>query len=177
MFTFTFLENGANMNLGNSSVFTEGTATLDAFANSGQNLFSKDSSPGEIGLGLVSDPSGQHEIYGANFVQLWVPAGESILSLNIEHNNPALDNANIFASPTLGVLGTQIGGPLGGTFNVPLADQTGFYIGIASYSPVPPPNTWVGSVVVEQQVPDGGMTVLLLGASVSCLGFIRRKLS
>jgi hypothetical protein len=177
--TFTFLENGANQNLGSSSTFTEGADTLNAYASSGQSLFAKSSGGGEIGLGIASDPSGTHEIYGTTFVQILAPTGESITGFLIENNIPALDNANIFVSTTLGVLGTKLAGPLGGAYSVPVAYQSGYYIGIQSWLATGGADTWIGSVVVTNtsSVPDGGTTVMLLGSALVGLGLIKRKLS
>lgn len=173
--TFSFMENGANLDLGGSSTFTAGGYTLTAYASPGEHLFSKSSGGGEVGLGIVSDPSGTHEIWGTSFVQLWVPAGESILSLNIENNVPSLDNANIYYSTTLGTLGTLLAGPLGGMYGVPSGYQSGYYIGIQSYHTDGSSDTWVGSVTVGSTVPDGGSTVGLLGLALAGLGAIRRK--
>lgn len=175
--TFSFLENGANVDLGNSSTFTEGSDTITAYANSGQDLYAKSAGGGEIGLGIASDPSGTHEIWGTTFVQLWVPSGESILSLNIENNNPVLDNANIFYSTTLGSLGSLLAGPLGGLYTLPAGYQSGYYIGIQSYLTTGASDTWVGSVVVgpSSTVPDGCSTVGLFGLALAGLGMIRRK--
>lgn len=175
--TFTFLENGVNVDLGNSSTFTEGSLTLYAQANSGQDLYAKSSGGGEIGLGINSDPTGTHEIWGTTFVQVWVPAGESILSFQIENNVPSLDNANIFFSTTLGTLGTMIAGPLGGLYSVPLVDQNGGYIGIQSYKTDGSSDTWIGSVLVgTSTVPDGASTAALLGLALAGVGAVRRKL-
>ena len=44
--TFTFLENGVNLDLGGSSTFAEGAYTLSAAASSGAHLFSKSSGGG-----------------------------------------------------------------------------------------------------------------------------------
>jgi hypothetical protein len=172
--TFTFLENGANVNLGASSTFTQGSDTLTAYASPGQDLYAKSTGGGEIGLGIASDPAGQHEIYGSTFVQLLATSGESITSLFTENNNNQ-DLAFIYASTTLGTLGTLLTPTaVNGTYVIPTAYQTGFYIGIANG--YPGGNTWVGSTVVNKNVPDGGSTVLLLGSVLTGFGLIKRKL-
>jgi len=172
--TFTFLENGVNVSLGSSSTFTEGSDTLTAYASPGQTLFAKSSGGGEIGLGITSDPAGQHEIYGSTFVQLLGTSSEAITSLFTENNNDQ-DLAFIYASTTLGTLGTLLTPiAVNGTFDIPTEYQTGFYIGIANG--YPGGNTWVGSTVVNKNVPDGGSTVLLLGSVLTGFGLIKRKL-
>src|SRR5205814_1497873 len=77
--TFTFQENGSNVDLGPTSTFTVGGFSLTAsgFLTSGgpTDLYAKFTlgNPSETGLGTVSDPSGQHEIVTTNFVQLTLP--------------------------------------------------------------------------------------------------------
>src|ERR1700738_2472324 len=75
--TFNFQENGSNMNLGNTSTFTEGGFSLTAsgFLTSGAAtaLYAKNLGGTETGLGLAADPSGQNEITTNDFVQLTLP--------------------------------------------------------------------------------------------------------
>ena len=54
--------------LGSDPAATPITAT--AFGPSGPHLFGKNEGPGEIGLGLTNDPSGQNEITSGSFIQL-----------------------------------------------------------------------------------------------------------
>jgi hypothetical protein len=174
--TFSFLENGANVNLGSTSTFTQGGDTLTAYASPGQQLYAKSTGGGEIGLGIASDPAGQHEIYGSTFVQLLGTSSELITSLFTENNNDQ-DLAFIYASTTLGTLGTLLTPiAVNGPFVIPTAYQDGFYIGIANG--YPGGNTWVGATVVNtvSTVPDGGSTVLLLGSVLTGIGLIKRKL-
>lgn len=169
----SFQENGSNANLSSSSTFTEGAYSLTAYASPGQSLYAKSAGGGEIGLGIASDPTGQHEIYGSTYIQLLAAPGESIISLFTENNNDQ-DLALIYASTSLGTLGTLLTlTPVNGTYDIPSLYQTGYYINIANgFSGG---NTWVGSVVVSN-VPDSSSTLMLLGGVLSGLGLIKRKL-
>src|SRR6266478_10168923 len=74
---FNFQENGSNLDLGPTSTFTEGGFSLTAsgFLTAGgtTNLFAKNLGGTETGLGTTTDPTGEHEITTANFVQLTLP--------------------------------------------------------------------------------------------------------
>lgn len=66
-------------NLGNSHTYVSGGMTVVAsgfdVSNAATALFGKNAGGDEIGLGLVNDPSGDHEIYyGKGFVQIDVSA-------------------------------------------------------------------------------------------------------
>lgn len=181
--TFTFLENGGNVNLGNSSTFTSGGASITAygFASSGgpaTAIFAKDEGSDEQGLGIVSDPTGNNEIWGSSFIQLFAAGGLPTINLTFGSTDNG-EIANIYFSPTLGTLGTLIGSVNSNTtFDIASIYQHG-YIGVAAGGATSSgvPNVLLGSATVNTpSAPDGGTTIALLGAALSAAGMMRRKL-
>jgi hypothetical protein len=169
--TITFLENGNNVVLGSSSTFNEPGASLTAYASSGQSLFGKNLGAGETGLGINSDPSGQHEIYGSTFIQLL--SNPSVFAVSSVSFNSVTGGeiANVYYSAVLGSLGILIGTTSSNsTFLINSIYQNG-YIGVASGA---------GNVLLASAtgtaVPDGGTTVAMLGGVLAAIGMIRRKL-
>jgi hypothetical protein len=170
--TITFLENGANVDLGSSSTFTEGSASLTAYASPGQELYAKNKGGDEIGLGINSDPTGDHEIWGSTYIQLLssTSGGFDVTGISLGSVTGS-DVAKIYFSSSLGTLGTLIGTyTTDTTFSVASADQNG-YINIA----VGGGNILLGAVTGT--VPDGGSTVALLGLGLTAVGLLRRKLA
>ena len=102
--TFTFLENGGNTSLGNSSTFTSGAAQITAygFASSGgpaTAIYAKDQGAGEQGLGIVSDPTGNNEIWGSSFIQIHSNIGLPTLAISFGSTDNG-EIANIYYSAT-----------------------------------------------------------------------------
>jgi hypothetical protein len=172
--TINFQENGTG-NLGSSSTFTQSGASLTAYASPSQNLYAKNSGGDEVGLGIASDPTGDHEIYGSTFIQLLssTVSGFDVLSVSFGSTTDG-EIGQIWYSPTLGTLGTFVGSVSSDTsFVIPIGDQNG-YIGIASGTAAP------GNVLLASAtgtaVPDSSSTLMLLGGVLSGLGLIKRKL-
>jgi hypothetical protein len=173
--TFSFLENGSNLTLGNTSTFHQSGATLTAWASPGQILYAKNQSAGEQGLGINSDPTGDHEIWGQTFVSILssTVTGFEVNSISFGSTTGG-EIADIWFSTTLGSLGTLIGAVTSNTtFAIGSLYQNG-YISVSS----PNGNVLLGSATGINIVttPDGASTVALLGGSMMVLGLIRRKL-
>jgi hypothetical protein len=170
--TITFQENGSNHTLGSSSTFTEGAASLTAYASPGQTLYAKNQAGDEKGLGINSDPTGDHEIYGSTFIQLLSSTSGGFDVQGISLGSVTFpDVANIYFSTVLGTLGTKIGTYLSDTtFSIASQYQNG-YIGVAAGDG----NVLLGAVTGT--VPDGASTMLLLGSALTGLGLLRRKLA
>lgn len=179
--TFTFLEDGSNINLGSSHTFTSGGASISAYAfstdSSAQQLFAKDLGVGEQGLGIVSDPSGNNEIWGATFIQLFALGGLPTLNITLGSTDGG-EIANIYYSTTLGTLGSLIGSVNSDTtFDIANAYQNGYLSVVAGgQNSSENPNVLLGTATVNT-TPDGGTTIALLGAAITAAGMIRRKLA
>lgn len=130
--SYTFLENGLNHSLGNTSTFTESGVSLTAsgFTTAGvaTALYAKYTSgdPTETGLGTLSDSD--HEINSGNFVQLTLPTTPAttfnfILAGSVQSG----ETAKVYWTTTAGSL---VGATLIGTFNgngqinIPAGDAT-----------------------------------------------------
>ena len=177
--TVDFLSSGytANTALGNSATFSQGGASVTAYASGSESLFLKDQGVGEQGLGINSDPTGNNEIYGSTFIQLLSSTGFggfAINSLTLESVTGG-EQAGIYYSAVLGTLGSFLGSvSADGSFNIAGAYQNG-YIGVAVYQGAGTLNNVLLSTV-SGNVPDGGTTVAMLGGALTALGLIRRKL-
>ncbi|MDR3460078.1 MAG: VPDSG-CTERM sorting domain-containing protein [Verrucomicrobiae bacterium] len=172
--TITFLENGANTTVGSSSTFTESGASLTAYASPGQTLYAKSQGAGETGLGINSDPTGDHEIYGSTFIQLLSSQSSFAVTSVTLGSTTGGEVASIYYSTVLGVLGTLIGSTTSdSTILINSIYQNG-YIGIAASGPTAA-NVLLGPVTGT--VPDGGTTVAMLGLGLTAVGLLRRKLA
>ena len=172
---FSFLENGSNLALGSSSTFTEGGVSITAYAGPGDTLYAKNLGVGsETGLGLTSDPSGQHEITPGRFIQLGLPTTPiTTLSLVFLTSVTAgSETATIWFSAVQGVLGAQIG-TVASEASFDVSAYTSGYIGISAGAG----NVLVESLHADLRTPDGGSTMLLMGGALTALGLIRRKLA
>jgi len=133
--SFTFLENGQEVNLGNTSTFTESGISLTAkgFTTAGAttDLYAKNGGVGETGLGTASD--GDHEINTGNFVQLALPTSppttlQFILLASVQSG----ESAKIYFTTSPGTLvGATLIGTISdadGQFDIPAAymNATGF---------------------------------------------------
>ena len=166
--TITFQENGSNTALGNSSTFTEGSASLTAYGfvngspSTGTALYAKSKGAGETGLGINSDPSGDHEVWGSTFIQiLSSQSAFAVTSISLGSTTGG-EISDIYYSTVLGVLGTLIGSTSSNsTFAIASIYQNG-YIGLAAAG-TPNANVLLGPVTGT--VPDGGTTKLQCSAS------------
>ena len=168
--TFTFLEDGTG-DLGSpTATFTEDGISLTA-TSSGPNLFAKTGGGDETGLGLAG--TSDNEITSSTFIQLTVPTVPvSSLQLLFLGSVQSGEMAQIYFSTTLGTLGSLIGTVnADGSFDV--SGLGPGYIGIAGGG-TGGANVLLDSVTAT--IPDGGTTVVLLGSSLTALGFMRRKL-
>lgn len=177
--TFTFLENGNNLDLGPSSTFIEGAFSLTAsgFLTSGgtTDLYAK-SEPeiggsSEIGLGTTSDPTGDHEITADNFIQLTLPTIPPSNVLQVFLGSvQAGESAEVFFTQTAGTLsGATLIGTVSnadGSVTVPAGDQTGFVDITAGQANVLLTGVIITAAVPEPSVmsflPVGGILVLFL---------------
>lgn len=176
--TFTFLENGAG-NKGPSETWTVDGLSLIAYgfnASGAADLFAKNGGGDENGLGLAEDPTGDNEISTFDFVQLAVPTTPpstflSALLTSVQNG----EKADIYWSTTLGSLGTMIGSISNsdGTFVIPVTYQhAAGYFGVTAGAM----NVLLSGATFEQNVPDSGMTIMLLGGALAGLQIVRRKL-
>ena len=176
--TFTFQENGVG-NLGvSSSPFTESgfSLTATAFGPGSPTLWVKHDGGDENGLGLSNDTD--HEIKPGSFIQLSVPTTPpTTLNWVIAGSVQTGEQAVVYFTTTAGSLtgATQIGTlNSDGTISItsPYNTEMG-YIDITAGAG----NVLLDSVsVTVPSVPDGGMTVAMLGGALTLLGFARRKL-
>lgn len=176
--TINFLENGSNLSLGSSSVFTESGVSLTAYASSGQNLYAKSAGSGETGLGIASDSD--HEINSGNFIQLYSSSSGLSLSSLFLSSVQEDESATIWFSSQLGSLGSKIGTVYSdGSFNV--SAYVNGYIGVSAGGEC-------GNVLIAtatgststlsprvDPVPDSGSTLILLGGVLTGLSLIKRK--
>ena len=176
--TFSFLENGIGDLGSNTRNFTESGVTLTATGYGlGPNivhLWAKNDGGDENGLGLSNDS--EHEIKPGSFIQLTVPTSPvTTFDFVIAGSVQSGESAKVYFSPTAGVLGTILIGTLNGvdgSVPIPSIYQNG-YIDITAGTG----NVLLdGASVTVPSVPDGGLTVALLGGALSLLGFARRKL-
>ncbi len=183
--TWTFLENGSNVNLGPTSTFTEMGYSISAFGfangapSTPADLFAKWTSgnPHETGLGLVRDAGSDHEIDTHHFVQLdshiSPPAtigGIGLGSIQLH------ENAAVYGSNTLGVLGTWITTlTADGTFDLSPWAGKFRYFGVTDVGTTPDANTLITSLSATVSAPDGGTTALLLGLGLLGVGALARR--
>jgi hypothetical protein len=136
---FTFQENGSNLNLGNTSTFTEGGISITAsgftIPSTPAALFSKlTADPAETGLGMVNDVP-DHEITTTHFIQLDLSSVQNTPSciITITSIQPG-EGAIVWAAPTAGTLAgaVQIGSTLtaNGSVDVTSAVNAGKFIDV-----------------------------------------------
>ena len=179
--SYTFLENGQNVNLGNTSTFIESGVSLTAsgFTTAGvaTALYAKYTSgdPTETGLGTASDSD--HEINSGNFVQLTLPTSPATtFNLILAGSVQTGETAKVYWTTTYGslvgatLIGTLSG--LNGQIIIPSGDAT-----TKGYLDV---TAGTGNVVIEgaqftAAVPEpstvvaGAMLLLPFGVSVACV--------
>ncbi len=183
--TWTFLENGNNLDLGPVSTFVEGGYSITAYGfadgapATASDLFSKFTSgdPHETGLGLVRDAGADHEIDTHHFVQL-----DSMISPPAVIGAVGLgsiqlhENAAVYGSNTLGVLGTWLTTlSADGSFDLSSFAGTYRYFGVTDIGTTPDANTLITSLSATVKTPDGGTTALLLGFGLLGVGALARR--
>lgn len=185
--TWTFMENGVNANLGPTSAFLEGGYTISAtgytLGGTQVDLFSKNSGPGETGLGIANpnDVGLDNEIDNAHFVQLDLSEIQAALAAGVGIGSVQLhEDGAIYGSDTAGSIGTELAYVTSnGSINI-LPWLTGYKyinVGVAQEATLQTANVVLTSLTADMpNVPDGGSTVMLLGMALSGMGlFFRRK--
>ncbi len=183
--SFTFQENGSNVDLGPTSVFTEGglSLTVSGFLTSGgtTHLYAKNSGSvggsSEVGLGTTSDPTGEHEITTSNFIQLTVPTTPaSNFQLVLLTSVQSGESAQVFFTHTPGTLaGAILIGTVSNTDNsvtVPADDQNG-YIDVTAGKA----NVLLSGIVTTGSgptVPEPSTYVLVVTGLSLCAWLVRR---
>jgi len=176
--TFTFQENGSNLDLGPTSTFTEGGISLTAsgFLTAGgpTDLYAKNLGGDEVGLGTTIDPSHQNEIVTTDFVQLTLPTTPpTTFNMVVSGSVQSSESEKVFFTTTAGSLtgATLIGTISGadGSVTVPAGDQTGFIDITAGAG-----NVLLHTVTVTAAVPDSGSAVALLGVALAGIEGVRR---
>lgn len=170
---YTFLENGLG-NLGPTSTFNEGGYSVTA---TGENdtLYGKEQGGDENGLGVATtDPD--HEINTVGWVQLNISAlsGASLAKIFLGSVTPP-DIAEIYYSDTANTLGTLITSVTAdGSVDI-TSYLSHKYIDVIAGAG----NVLIDSLQanIPSNVPDGGTTAAMLGATLAGLGLVRRKLA
>ena len=164
-----------------SKTFSKGGASLTiASFGSGGDLWIKNLGGSESGLGQANESA--HEISSASgFLQISLPPSPpgSTLDLLVSGSVQSGEHSAVFFSLVNGTLGLV---PVIGSAG-PGAEQEQFIIpaGLFPYIDITASS---GDVLVDTaqvttpnvRVPDGGMTVALLGGALTALGFARRKM-
>jgi hypothetical protein len=171
LITWNFQEDGLG-DLGSPTKdFTESGITLTA-TSSGPNLYSKSAGLDETGLGLAGQP--ENEINPGQWIAFKLPtAPPTPLNLVLIGSVQTGESATVWWGATAGLKTTSLGTLTSGDGTV---DISGFLTGYISVVD----NT--GNVLIDTvtattpNVPDGGMTVALLGGALTLLGLARRKL-
>jgi hypothetical protein len=178
--TFTFQENGSNVNLGATSIFTHGglSLTVSGFVTAtgaSTALYAKNLGFAETGLGLARDPSGDNEITTDDFVQLTLPTTppstfQMVVAASVQPGESALVyfttiSGSLTGATLLGTITTE-----GGSITIPAGDQIGF-LDITAGSH----NVLLQSVTfTPTTVPDTGSTLALLGMALVGAEGLRR---
>jgi len=174
--TFTFQENGSNVDLGPTSTFTVGGFSLTAsgFLTSGgpTDLYAKFTlgNPSETGLGTNIDA--EKEVNTTDFIQLTLPTTppsnfNMVLLASVQFG----EQAKVYFTTTPGTLtGATLIGTItnaDGSVTIPAGDQTGFIDITAGAA-----NILLESATIS--VPDSGSAVALLGIALAGIEGVRR---
>ena len=168
---YTFQDYGVGT-LGASKAFTQSGYTVTA-TGVGDTLYAKNSGAGEIGLGTTTDAD--HEITSQAWVQLDVSqlSGATLATIFLSSVQTG-ETAKVWFSDVSGTLGTLIS-TLTADGSLDITSYLSHrYIDVTAGS---------GDVLIAglsattRNVPDGGTTVAMLGAALTGLGLIRRKLA
>ena len=182
--TFSFQENGSNMDLGPTSTFTNSgfSLTASAFLTTGAttHLFAKSTvgDPGETGLGIFGTTD--NEITTGNFIQLTLPTTPaSNFQLVIGGSVSGGEQMDVFFTTTPGDLtgATLIGSitATGGSVTVPAGDQSGF-IDVTSANNVGNGNVLLASVTVGAIPEPGSVALLAMALAGAGIEGLRRTL-
>jgi len=175
--TFTFQENGSNVDLGPTSTFTVGGFSLTAsgFLTSGgpTDLYAKFTlgNPSETGLGTNIDS--EKEVNTTDFIQLTLPTTPpSNFSMVLLASVQSGEQAKVYFTTTPGTLtGATLIGTItnaDGSVTIPAGDQTGFIDITAGAA-----NILLESATISS-VPDSGSAVALLGIALAGIEGVRR---
>ena len=170
---YTFMENGQNVTLGSSSVFTVGGVSITAYGV-GDTIYAKNSGPGETGLGFTHDLD--HEISGEGFIQLDISQLINSTLATIFISSVQVNEAgDIFYSDILGSQGSYIGSVVNADGSYDITSYLSHrYINVSGSAG----NVLIAGLTANvPSVPDGGTTAAMLGAALTALGLVRRKLS
>ena len=170
---YTFMENGQNVTLGSSSVFTVGGVSITAYGV-GDTIYAKNSGPGETGLGFTHDLD--HEISGEGFIQLDISQLINSTLATIFISSVQVNEAgDIFYSDILGSQGSYIGSVVNADGSYDITSYLSHrYINVSGSAG----NVLIAGLTANvPSVPDGGTTVAMLVAALTALGLVRRKLS
>lgn len=171
--TFNFGANG-NGDIGQSDTFTAGgdSITLWGFTGNASNpntdLWYKTGGGDETGLGLLNDPSNEHEIVGSSFIQ-FTAAGIKTITLGSVQSG---ESFALYGSNTLGTLGTLLTGYTGtadGTVNLSAIDGTWKYVSVLA----PKGNVLLDSATVPEP---GTLAMMITLGVVGLFTFGRSKL-
>lgn len=181
--TFTFQENGSNMNLGPTSTFTDGGFSLTATAflrpsGTGPSLFAKSEGLGETGLGIFGTID--NEITTSNFIQLTLPTvPPSNFQTVISGSVSGGEQMDVYFTTTPGDLtgATLIGSitATGGSVTVPALDQIGF-IDVTSANNTGNGNVLLASVTVGAIPEPGSVALLAMALAGTAIEGLRRTL-
>ena len=140
------------------------------------NLYRKSAGPGERGLGLVNDPSADHEITFGSFIQLDVQGlFGKIASMSAKFAFDSTTGSEAYAvygSNTAGALGTLLTSGKDETMHALPEFGAYRYYDFGSYKVKG--NVLLSEISAYQTVPEP-TTMALVGAGLVCLGLIRRR--
>ncbi len=169
--------------LSNMSMYTAGGFTITAFGYDGTrtavNLYGKALGEGEDGLGLVNDPSGDHEISGSNYIEFDLSSLLNNPGLAMEISSvTGIDTFQIWGSDTFGSPFDTLlfsGAPAD---NETLIALTGALGGYDFYTvDAPTGNVLVDSIQASSATPEPGTLVMFGSGIVALAGVLRRKLT
>ena len=175
--TFTFQENGSNVDLGPTSTFTVGGFSLTAsgFLTSGgpTDLFAKFTLGNASETGLGTNIDAEKEVNTTDFIQLTLPTTPpSNFSMVLLASVQFGEQAKVYFTTTPGTLtGATLIGTItnaDGSVTIPAGDQTGFIDITAGAA-----NILLESATVSS-VPDSGSAVALLGIALAGIEGVRR---